>query len=297
MKKIIFILILSFITFNSRIYAQQVIEIEPLFEYPVAPDEMESLEDRCAYLVKNFWDNFNFKTSDSVDQYALNEAFQVYASTFSYAPAKDVDQSIDKLIKNISNKPVLQLQFTKAAEENLYGPRAQIWSDQLFLKFIDAVLKNKKIPAARKTRYEKLATALRESAIGQRAPEFWFTDRERASKRYFPMSTPTILIFGNPDDTDWRLTRLKMDSNFTLDEALKKGKINILYILPSEVNNWKETTANYNPLWTVGVSEEAAKVYDIKVNPAIYIVGADGKILNKNIIPQEAVEKTLDLVK
>lgn len=281
-------------TFYSK--AQQVLEIEPLFEYPVAPDDLESLEERCNYLVKNFWNNFDFKSKKPLDQYALNEAFQVYVSPFRYADPKEVEASVDKLIKNVSSNPVLQLQMTKAAEENLYGPRAEFWSDLMYLRFIDAVIKNKKISDSRKSRYIKQEKALRNSMPGTVAPTFWFYDRERASKQYFPMTTPTMIIFGNPDNTDWRLARLRMESNFKLEEALEKGKINILYIIPGDIENWENDTSNYNSYWTVGQSKEAADLYDIRLEPTIYLVGSDGKITNKNINLNDAVNIILDSV-
>lgn len=293
---IIILLILSQIPLFGEAQSHEVLTIEPLFEYPVAPEEIESFQDKCDYLVKNFWNNFDFKKKTPVDQYALNEAFMVYSSTFRFASAKEVDQSIDKLIKNLSSNNILLLQFTKAAEECLYGPRADFWSDELYLKFLEAAIKNKKISEARKKKYITQAEILKESKIGNTAPSFWFQDKERASKQYFPMSTPTLLIFGNPDNTDWRLSRIKMDSNFSLEDALKKGKINILYIITENTDNWQNNVSNYSSYWTVGQSDDTAKHYDIRLNPTIYVVGSDGKIVNKNIPPEIAVNTILELI-
>ena len=296
MKKILYLLILILSAFHINIKAQEVIEIAPLFEYPVAPDEMESLMDRCNYIVKHFWDNFNFKEKQPVDQYALNEAFKVYSSTFPYATKKTVDESLDNVIQKMSGNPLIQMQMLKAAEVNLYGPKASFWSDEVYLKFLDTVLKNKKITEARKVKYAKQASALKDSYPGQSAPTFKFTDKNGEIKNYFPMTTPTLLIFGNPDDTDWRLERLKMDSNFKLEDALSKGKINILFILPNQIENWQGLISNYNNHWTTGQSEEATLHYDTRENPSIYIVGSDGKIVNKFMTPQESVTKVLEMI-
>ncbi|MCH5240216.1 MAG: DUF5106 domain-containing protein [Muribaculaceae bacterium] len=297
MKKYISIIFTIFLLSIVPIQAQQrVLQIEPLFEYPVAPDELHSIQEKCDYLVKNFWNNFDFKTKNAIDQYALNEAFEVYLTTFQFASAKEVDQSFDKLIKNLSSNPLLLMQFGKAAEENLYGPRANFWSDQLYLKLLDAIIKNKKIAEKRKAKYISQAATIRNTEIGKTAPEFWFQDKERASKQYFPMSTPTLLIFGDPDDTDWRLARLKMESNFKLSEALEKGKINILYILPMDKENWANEVSNYNKYWTLGQSNDVKNIYDIRVYPAIYIVGSDGKIAKKNLSIEDSVTAILELV-
>ena len=297
MKKLIYLLILAIAFCNPlNVKSQSVIEINPLFDYPVAPEDLESLEAKCNYLVKNFWNNFDFKNKNSVDQYALNEAFGVFVTPMRYASGKEVDQAIDKLINKISGNPIMLFQFTKAAEENLYGPRAEFWSDPLYLKFLDAIVKNKKIAANRKTKYINQANALRQSEEGNQAHDFEFIDVNGDKKTYFPMSTPTLLIFGNPDDTDWRLARLRMDSNFKLVDAIEKGKINILYIIPSELSDWQQTISNYNKKWTLGIAPEVNSIYDIRFNPTIYIVGSEGKILKKYPSLEEAMDTVLELV-
>lgn len=295
MKKIISILIVAFLSMPF-IRGQEAIQVEPLFEYPVAPEELTSLSEKCNYLVKNFWNDFDFKSKKPVDQYALNEAFMVYVTAFRYADYKEVMQSVDHLIKEISSHPIYLLQFGKAAEENLYGPRADFWSDEVYLKFLDAIIKNKKVSPQKKTRYQNQASALRESAIGQNAPSFWFENPHRASKQYFPMSTPTLIIFGDPDDTDWRIERVKMESNLQLDDAIKKGKVNVIFIVANPSDNWQELVSNYNSRWTVGISPEAPLHYDIRIVPSIFLVDANGKILNKALDPETAVTELLNLI-
>lgn len=296
-KNFIYISILLIsLTFNI-VKAQEVIEISPLFEYPVAPEDIESLEAKCDYLVKNFWDNFDFKKKQPVDQFALNEAFDVYVTPMRYASKSAVDQSVDKLVSKISGNPVLLLQFTKAAEENLYGPRAEFWSDDLYLKFLEALIKNKKVSEQRKSKYIKQFNEIKSSSQDNIAPSFDFVDINGNLKHYFPMSTPTILIFGDPEDTDWRLSRLKMDSNFSLGEALEKGKLNILYIVTSKSDNWQNNLSSYNKRWTVGKLDSLSDKYDTRLNPSVYLIGSDGKIIKKFSPLEEAVNMALDLVK
>lgn len=289
MKKLLFLFISFFTLINPQLRAQDVIAIDPLFEYPMAPEELNTLEEKCNFIVKNFWNDFNFKNKATVDQNALNHAFMVYASSMPYASDKEVMLSVNKLLDKLSGNPTLLRQFCKAAEENLYGPRAQIFSDDIFMKFLEAFIKNKKIPVQKKTKYTDIYQALSSSRPGKPAPEFSFTDKEGGTKKYFPMSTPTLLIFGDPDDTDWRLARLKMDSDIMLSEALEKGKANIIYIVPFDRPQWQEQVSNYNKRWTVGQSSEVAKFYDIRFYPSMYLVDADGKIEGKNISLIEAI--------
>lgn len=184
--------------------AQQYIEIEPLFEYITAPEELSSLNEKSDYLVEHFWDKMDFKTKTTVDQSALNHAFKVYATPMRFAEKEKASASVNKLIDALSKNPTLLLQFTKAAEETIYGPRSEVWIDEVYTKFLRALIKNKKIQQPRKEKYAKQLAMLEASVVGNKAPSFSFENLDGNEASYFPMTTPSILIFGNPNNTDWR---------------------------------------------------------------------------------------------
>lgn len=277
--------------------AQNIIEIDPLFEYPVAPEELPTMYEKSNYIVEHFWDNFDLKTKRAVDQNALNHAFKVYSTALRFA---DRDKSLaanQKLLNNISKNPTLLLQFVKAAEENIYGPRAEVWMDEVYTQFLKAITSNKNISKSRKERYASQLSALSNTAEGMLAPKFSFENRNGNTSNYFPMSTPTLIIFGDPWNTDWRMARLKMESNLPLIQALDKGKINILYILPEEKDGWKSTVENYSSKWTVGAGDKLNAIYDMRVSPSIYVIGNDGKILKKNISLPDALDLLIQQIK
>lgn len=281
---------------------QQVIEIEPLFEYIQAPEELGSLQEKSDYLVEHFWDNMDFKKKDAVDQTALNHAFKVYSTPLRFSDKNKASAAVDKLIANLSKNPLLLLQFTKAAEENIYGPRADAWIDEVYVKFLQALIKNKKIQPARKDKYVKQLAMLQNSTLGAKAPRFNFKDINGTEATYFPMATPTILIFGNPKDSDWRISRLRMETNTALTQAVDKGKINVLFIVPDEIEGWQDEVENYPKGWTVGCGEKLDEVLDIRAASGLYFasvwfVGSDGNIVSKNAPLEAVVNQALEAVK
>lgn len=282
-------------------FAQQYIEIEPLFEYISAPEELSTLNEKSDYLVEHFWDNMNFKAANAVDQTALNHAFKVYSTPLRFAEKNKASASVDKLIESLSKNPTLMLQFTKAAEENIYGPRSEVWIDELYVKFLQALVKNKKIQQPRKEKYVKQLTMLEASALGNKAPTFSFENLKGGESSYFPMATPSILIFADPSNTDWRLARLRMETNAQLNQAVEKGKINVLFIVPEKTEGWKEEVANYPQRWTMGCAENLGEKIDIRAKSSVYFasvwfVGSDGKIALKNVPIETAVEEALKAV-
>lgn len=280
----------------SGVSEDGVVYLEPLFEYPSAPEDIVDFNEKCAWLVENFWNQLDIKSNQPIDQAKLNHAFKVYAVGCQYAPKERVEASADKLLKNLQKNPTLLMQMIKAAEENLYGPRAEVWIDELYIKFLHAGLANKKIPKARKVRMETQAKQLEGSIVGSTPAIFDFARANGESARYFPTATPTVIIFGDPDCDDCRQSRLKMEVNVAFNRAVTDGKVNVLYIIPDAESGWEKKVSDYPRNWSVGASDTAADTYDIRTTPEIYFIGSDGKIQGKNLTAQQAMALALEAI-
>lgn len=276
---------------------QTTLTIPPLFVYPTAPENLTELSDRSDYLVEHFWDKFNLKNKHAVDQNALNHAFSVYVTPMQWADKNTSIKSVDKLIEKISKNPTMLLQMTKAAEENIYGNRAKMWIDEIYIRFLDALVKNKKIPELYKKRYGDQLKKLSVSAEGVVAPVFTFINRQGENKVFKPSGNYTLIEFGDPTCYDCKMAELKLETNAHIDQFVKNGKLNICFIIPSGYKNWQKDTEAYPSDWIVGASDNVDDIYDIRLSPTIYIIGPDEKIVRKNIDIVTAINTLTELCK
>ncbi|MDE6479502.1 MAG: DUF5106 domain-containing protein [Muribaculaceae bacterium] len=281
---------------STELIEPGVMYIEPLFEYPVAPEEITSFTDKCNWLAENFWNPLDLKSKDAVDQTKLNHAFYVYASTCQYAAKEKVTASLDKLMKNLQKNPMLLYQMTKAAEETVYGPRAEFWIDELYARILSSALTNKKFPKSKRDRYEQQLKQLENSLFGKVPASFDFVRPNGDKAQYFPMNTPTIIIFGDPDCDECRMGKLKMQSNVQFNKAVTDGKINVLFIIPDPDSGWESKVTDFPKTWTVGASDTVSDIYDIRNVPEIYVVDASGKVVNKHIGAVSAMSSALSLI-
>lgn len=271
-----------------------VITIEPLFEYPVAPEELKSLPEKSDYLVQHFWDKMDFKSNGAVDQNALNDAFKIYTVPFQWAQKELVLKSVDNLLEQTAKKPTLQIQFMKAAEEALYGPRAEIWIDEIYVKFLENFIKNKKMSAIRKKRYQEQLKQIRNSTVGNIAPSFTFSTPTGNPGKFEPIGVLTVIEFGDPDCDDCRHSKLKMETDVTFSSLVDKGLINVLFIVPDPVEGWQTKLTGYPSNWVIGASDDVSDIYDLRLSPSFYVMGKDGKIMAKNINVKEAMAIAVD---
>lgn len=279
---------------TDRIY------IDPLFEYPVAPEDLPDLQSRSEYVMTHFWDNMDFKSKSTVDQNALNDAFSTYTSTLPYTTKNAALASINNLIKNLKGNPTLLYQFTRAAEESLYGPRADFWSDEGYLPFLKAVVGEKKLPEARKARYVRQLKLLEQNSMGKKFPELRLTLRDGKHKVFKPERSYTLIEFGNPECEDCRFAKTKLSMASDLEELAKSGNLDILFIvadaIPEEQEEILSGFQNYPSFWTPAISYGADEIFDIRTTPSFYVLDKKGEIVGKNMDVNQGVDKIRELV-
>lgn len=276
---------------EDTIFNDEGVMIPPLFEYPTAPDDSPSLEARTNYLMDHFWDPFDFKNSKIVDQNALNHAFSVYAGAIPYADANKVKESIKNIVANIKGNPGLSYQFAKAAEENLYGPRASFWVDELYIPFLENLMSNKKIDKVKKARFESQLKVLKATQPEQTMPVFEYVNREGMKSKLNPTKKYTIIEFGNPECDDCHLAQFQFQISGSVNELMEDGLLDVMFIIPDdESGELLPKTKDYPKDWIVGAaSEDLFEILDMRATPTIYVIDRNGKIVAKNVGPETAI--------
>lgn len=281
--------------YSQSATATNVITVEPLFEYPVAPEDLPDLQAKTDWLMDHFWDTMDLSRKESVDQNALNDAFSVYTSTMLYASRANAMNSVNKLVKSLKGNPVLMLQFTKSAEESMFGPRAVMWCDETYIPFVKGLLAEKGISDSRKTRYEAQLKTMTDNAIGVKFPKLRLTLRNGRHFDFSPTADFTIVEFGNPDCDDCRFAKMKLEMAQDLKDMVAAKELEIAFIVADAVPEDQEgllaLLSDYPAEWTAGISYGADDQFDIRQTPSFYVLGKKGEILGKNLDVSEAVER------
>lgn len=271
------------------------IYIAPLFEYPVAPDDLPDLQSRSDYLMTHFWDSLDFRTPRPVDQNALNDAFRAYMGPAPYASRAAVLASVEEVVKNLKGNSALTLQFAKAAEENLYGRRASFWSDEVYIPFLRAALADKKIPEVRKLRYSEQLKIIQSNAIGKKFPKLRMTLRDGRHHDFTAKAPYTIVEFGNPDCEDCQFAKMKLEMASDLSDWVAAKEVEVVFIVPDAVPEDQasilELFKDYPEAWTVGISYGADDIFDLRATPDFYVLSRNGRIEGKNLDASGALER------
>lgn len=286
---------------GTNLYANEPIYVEPLFEYPVAPEEIDGLMEKSDYLMQHFWDKMDFSKNESVDQNALNDAFHLYASTMTFASRDAVLASVNDLVKKIKPNSTLTVQFVKAAEDSFYGPRAEMWSDEVYIPFLKTITANKKVSETRRARYAAQLSLLERMSPNARFPKIRMTLRDGRHKDFEPEKNRyTLVEFGNPDCDDCRFAKTKLTMATDLEDMLQAGELDIVFIVadavPEDQTAILEQFKSYPDNWIAGISYGADDVFDLRTTPSFYLLDKKGRIAGKNLDVMDAVKNLRNMI-
>lgn len=258
-----------------------------LFPYPEPPAELETLSDRTSYLVQRFWDKCNLNSA-ILKRDQFKQAFVDYVSFMPYADAEVVHESIDNLIAKFAKDPERLLTLAEIAEETVYNEDGEFISDEIYLPFAEAVVRNKKISSARKARFAHQVSILNQSQVGMTAPEISFTRPDGSKGNLSEIHGSYILLFFNdPDCDDCRMARVQLSADYNLNQLIDDGYIKVVSIYPGEADaDWIESVKDYNPRWIVGAAADVDDHYDMRDPPVIYYLNGQHKILSKTLLAE-----------
>lgn len=251
------------------------------FQLPIIPDSLQLLQERTDFMVKHYWDFCDLKKAFS-SRDKMSEAFDTYLSFMPYASADVVYASVDNFMKKISKDGKNVLFIGELAEQKLYSDTAIIQSDELFLRFANAVVNNKKVDKTAKLRYQHLVNIVSNSQPGKIAPSFDYTDIYNSTGTFTVDTTKvcTVLFFNDPECSDCNMARIRLNADAITRILIEKGKVDIVSIYASEPNQeWIEQAMDYPKEWLTVASEEVNDLYDMRSTPVFYLLNPNGAIV------------------
>lgn len=283
MKKSHNILLRLAIAVMAFVASPSVMAQEPYFQLPIVPDSIQEFQPRVDYLIEHYWDFCDFNKAFS-NRDRMGESFKSYLNLMPHASARQAHRCIATLLKKLEKRPDDIVFLANTAEGHVHSDTSEIYSDELYLPFIRAVVDNKRVDKSLKARYEHQVRVLSASQVGMSAPEFEFTDREGQKRTFAPDSSEvTIICFFDTDCGDCHLARTRLNADIATSNYIDRKLVRVVAIsLEEPTEEWREKVKNYPETWTVGTAPDLDTLYDITSIPSFYILDENSVIRLKN---------------
>lgn len=289
MKKIFALLFVVIVAvMPCRIYAQ---DVPLLVEIPTPPAQLERLDERCNYIVDNFWKRLNYKGAfSSLDR--LEATLGQFMSVTPYASADTVYMAINTLVKGVEKADAKNLVTLAKMVEKLCGTdTSEYESEDLMLPFAQAVANCKKIKGPDKEYFTKMAKRLTNSRVGVIPADFSFTMPSGNTANFSDIKDETVLIFFyDPNDFESRLARTRLGNNYVIKTLGDYNMLRVVAIYPSAPDDtWLADIESMPDNWVIGAAPGIDDMFTIRRMPQIYYLDGDRKITDKDFSADAAI--------
>ncbi len=255
-----------------------------LFDYPVVPDTIVTLENRTNYIVQNFWNNYDF-SAPIRDEKVFEATFRDYVTFFKYAHKTIVISCIKDMMRKAESNKSNFLLIADIAERSLYAPEAEYWSDEVYIPFLESIVDNNMLKNAEKERYKYQLELLKNNLMGDKAQDFEMKLADGSKKKLSEIEGKMIFLFFNDESCeDCSIARLRLSTDVTLNKLIDAGEVAFVCVYMGKYSDdWASRARSYHDKWIIGANEDIADKYDLRIQPSIYILDSNKVILDKNI--------------
>ncbi len=244
-------------------------------------------EERADYLVKHYWDHFDFSDTAYIHLPEVTEqAFADYINVMNYATYAAVSSSIKNMLKKAEVDSLMFAYFTDLYERYLYDPNSPFRNDEYYIPALEAIIGSSlNVEKIRPTYLLELA---KKNRVGEKASDFTYTlVGGKKSSLYAIKADYTLIFFYNPGCHTCKEIIEQLQSSLTINYLIDEKKLTILAVYPDEdLTEWKSYLSDIPKKWINSYDEgthlKDKEIYDLKAIPTIYLLNKEKKVLLKD---------------
>lgn len=238
------------------------------FPYPQVPAELKTVEERADFVVKHYWDRFDFQDTTLLHRQEVAE--QGFVNFIDLLPRLGGNLGLEG-IRCFSQRAFAQKgreadYFMDLSERYLFNEDSSLRNDTLYALFLEEIDRTAVADEAMRSRHEFLVENIRKNRIGTVAADFTFQDREGRQQSLHQVKSPyTLLYFYDPDCEH---------CNEVAAEMAKEPKI----MTNPAVKLVEVDASRRQDLW---------ELYFLRSFPVIYLLDADKRVVLKDATLQQ----------
>jgi hypothetical protein len=262
------------------------------FPYPQIPSMMTEPQQRATYLLMHYWDNVDFNDMKLVanDDF-MEQGFVNYLSVLPIVDALTAERSVEAMMKRAEVNGVAYKKLVNIAEKYLFEPNSPMVSDEMYIMFLNQVLKTSVLSKVEKSRFEYQHRVVMKNRVGSVATDFVYIDKDGKSGSLHTLKAEeTLLIFYDPECDNCAEIIEKLRYDRRLNSKIMSGKLRVLAVYAGDNRAlWEQHLAKMPTNWSVGraVSKiQPLGLYVLRAMPAIYLLDKDKKVVKKEAVPE-----------
>jgi hypothetical protein len=253
---------------------------------------MTEPQQRATYLLMHYWDNVDFNDMKLVanDDF-MEQGFVNYLSVLPIVDALTAERSVEAMMKRAEVNGVAYKKLVNIAEKYLFEPNSPMVSDEMYIMFLNQVLKTSVLSKVEKSRFEYQHRVVMKNRVGSVATDFIYMDKDgKTGSLHQLKAEETLLVFYDPECDNCAEIIEKLRYDRRLNSKIMSGKLRVLAVYAGDNRAlWEQHLAKMPTNWSVGraVSKiQPLGLYVLRAMPAIYLLDKDKKVVKKEAVPE-----------
>lgn len=217
-----------------------------VFNLPDIPVVLNTVSQRADYMVKHYWDRFDFTDTTYVSQIDVAEqAWVDYCDLLEHVPLSDAQTAIKETIGRAGkNKKMLDF-FAELADKYLYDPNSPMRNEELYIPVLEALTASPMLNETEKIRPQARLELAQKNRLGTKALNFTYTlDSGAKGTLYQFPAEYTLLFINNPGCHACSEMIEGLKSSPVINGFIADKKLKVLSLYPDEeLDEWKSTGA------------------------------------------------------
>lgn len=267
-------------------------DMKESFPFPEIPAMLTQPEERKAYLLEHYWDQFNFADTALVNNRGVTEqgfVNQISLLADGATPEKVIRESLKNWCSRFMPEAQARQAMMQLADDYLYNPNSPFYNEGLYGVYLETMLEVLPEEDARRSSFDFKLRLLRRNNVGDKATDFAYYLPDGQKKSLAATSVKgnrLLLVFYDPECESCHEVLRAMTADASLAEAVKAGRVTVLAVY-TEGNQeaWKKGLADMPEGWIIGTDRQQVKeeaLYDLKAMPSLYLLDGRKRVLLKD---------------
>lgn len=252
------------------------------------------------YYAEHFWDEYDFADSTFVAQVDNTLMMQTLltAVALSTTPETTPDYLTKLMQRTVVSKPVMQY-FLTMGEELFYDPNSPYRNDEYYIPMLRVVLESGLLDEYERLPYESDLRIVSQNRVGHVANDFELTLASGQRISLYDIEADYVLLFiSNPGCPMCRDVKEAILASQLLSDMVEDESLKIVVLYPdADLDAWHAAKGDYPAAWINGYDAEqtieAEELYDLKAIPSLYLLDAEKRVMLKDCVSVELIERAL----
>lgn len=260
------------------------------FEMVSIPSIITNPDERAEYLVKHYWDKFDFTDTTLISLPEVTEqAISNYIDVVKHVSPETAVSSIKNMMNKAEVDSSMFAHFANLYEKYLYDPNSPLRNEALYIYVLESVLQAPVFDEVNKIRPAHLLKIALKNRVGEPATDFAYTLANGQRGALYGLKVDyLVLFFYNPDCHACKEITDQLAASAVVSNRIKKDELKILAVYPDEdLAAWKNHIS-YMPAGWINSYDKAVslkndEVYDLKAIPTLYLLDKEKKVILKDV--------------